>query len=350
MSVQPALLQTAIVGSLPKPVWLAEPGQVVSTWRLEGERLREAQDDAVRLALADQEQAPLDIVTDGEQRRRHYIWGFLAGLTGIDMEQLGRKRARAGRYAEQTPVARIVGEVARPAPVLVEALRFVRARTSRLVKVTLPGPMTIVDSTLDEHYGTDERTLAMHFAAVLNAEARALAEAGADIVQFDEPTFNIYLDKVQAWGVEALERAAAGVGVRRAVHICYGYGVPAVLAWKSGNRQWGHYAITLPRLADSSIEMVSVECAAAPVDVSVLAALKGKDVMLGVIDVGTEEVETPEVVAARIRRALPYVAPEHLLPCTDCGMVPRSRAAARAKMAALAAGARLARRQLRGHP
>jgi 5-methyltetrahydropteroyltriglutamate--homocysteine methyltransferase len=342
------VLLTTIVGSLPKPTWLAEPNVLFAPWRLEAGWLQEGQDDAVRLALLDQEEAGIDIVTDGEQRRRHYIWGFLAGLTGIDTDRLGAKLARGGRYSRQTAVARIVGEITRPAPVFVGALRFARAHTVRQLKVTLPGPMTTVDSLLDEHYRTDEKTLAMRFAALLNQEAQALAEAGADVVQFDEPCFNIYLDKVQEWGIEALERCIDGVGARTSVHVCYGYGTPAVLAWKAQNRDWGQYGVTLPLLAESGIGQVSVECAASGVDVSVLASLTGKDVMVGVVDVGTEEVESPEVVAARIRRVLPYVPPERLFPCTDCGLVPRSRPAARGKLRSLAAGAAIVRSELRG--
>ena len=205
------LLRTTIVGSLPKPTWLAEPGVLRAPWQISGEALREAKDDAVRLALIEQENAGLDVVCDGEQRRRHYIWGFLEGLTGIDTERLGAKRARGGRYADQTPAARIVGEVARPAPVFLDALRFARANTRRALKVTLPGPMTIVDSVLDEHYGADEKSLALRFAELLNAEARELAAAGADVIQFDEPCFNVYVDKVADWGVAALERSAEGV-------------------------------------------------------------------------------------------------------------------------------------------
>jgi 5-methyltetrahydropteroyltriglutamate--homocysteine methyltransferase len=342
------VLRTTIVGSLPKPAWLAEPGVLRAPWRISGDALRQAQDDAVRLVLIEQEAAGLDVVCDGEQRRRHYIWGFLEGLTGIDTEQLGAKRARGGRYAEQTTAARILSEVTRPAPVFLDALRFARAQTRRPLKVTLPGPMTIVDSVVDEHYGADEKSLAFRFAELLNAEARELAAAGADVIQFDEPCFNVYTDKVAAWGVAALERCCDGVKAKKAVHICYGYGVPAVLAWKSSNKDWGHYGVTLPLLASSSIDQVSVECAASGVDVSLLGALKGKDVLLGVIDVGTENVETPERVAERIRKALPYVTPERLHPCTDCGLVPRSRAAARGKLRALAAGAAIVRKELGG--
>jgi 5-methyltetrahydropteroyltriglutamate--homocysteine methyltransferase len=340
------MLRTTIVGSLPKPSWLADPKVLRAPWRLSGEELREAQDDAVHLALLEQEEAGLDVVCDAEQRRRHYIWGFLEGLTGIDTENLGTRLSRGGRYGERTAAARITAAITRPRPVFLDALRFARAHTRRELKVTLPGPMTTVDSTVDEHYRSDEKTLAMRFAALLNAEARELAEGGADVIQFDEPCFNIYTDKVEAWGIEVLEQAMDGVKARKAVHICYGYGTEAVLAWKTRNQDWGHYAVTLPLLAKSSIDQVSVECAASGVDPAALATLRGKDVLAGVIDVGTEEVETAEEVAARIRRLLPFVDPQHLYPCTDCGMVPRSRAAAAGKMRALVAGAAIVRAEI----
>ena len=341
------MLRTTLAGSLPKPPWLADPAQqLFAPWLPPPERLAEAQDDAVRLALDVQERAGIDIVSDGEQRRRHYIWGFLEGLTGTDTRTTGKKQTRGGRYATLQGVARVVGELGRPAPIMVDALRFARAHTTRPIKVALPGPMTLVDTTLDEHYRQDDKTLAMRWAALVNAEARDLAAAGADVIQFDEPCFNIYLDKVEAWGVEALERAAEGLRCTTAVHICYSYGIPRVLAWKTRNTEWGQYGVTLPLLRRSSIKQVSVECAASKVDPAVLAGAGGLDVLLGVIDVGTEEVETPEVVAARIRAALPYVPPERLYPCTDCGLVPRSRAAAAGKLAALAAGAALVRASL----
>jgi 5-methyltetrahydropteroyltriglutamate--homocysteine methyltransferase len=336
------MLKTTIAGSLPKPAWLADPSaQLFAPWVPPPERLAEAQDDAVRLALLDQEEAGIDVVTDGEQRRRHYIWGFLEGLSGTDTRRLGRKQTRAGRYAKEQDVARIAGELARPKPVMVEALRFAKAHTRQPVKVTLPGPMTCVDTTLDEHYRCDEETLAMRFAALLNAEARDLAAAGADVIQLDEPCFNIYLDKVKAWGIRALEAAIAGVTCTTAIHICYSYGIPRVLAWKKQNTEWGQYAVTLPLLSETRIGQISVECAASGVDPAALAGARGKDLLVGVIDVGTEEVETSSVVAARIEKALRYVSPEHLLPCTDCGLVPRSRASARGKLKALVEGARL---------
>ncbi len=341
------MLRTTIAGSLPKPAWLVDPSvQLFAPWVVPPDRLREAQDDAVRLALADQEEAGIDIMTDGEQRRRHYIWGFLEGLTGTDTQTLGKKQTRGGRYLPEQDVARVVGEVTRPRPVMVEALRFAKAHTRRPVKVTLPGPMTIVDSVLDEYYRCDEKSLAMRFAALLNHEARDLAAAGTDVIQFDEPCFNVYLDKVQAWGSEALERAIEGVSCTTAIHICYSYGIPRVLAWKKQNTEWGQYAVTLPLLARTRINQLSVECAASGVDEAVLAEARGKDVLLGVIDVGTEEVESPELVATRIRKALPYVPPERLFPCTDCGLVPRSRQAARGKLRALVEGACRVRSEL----
>jgi 5-methyltetrahydropteroyltriglutamate--homocysteine methyltransferase len=339
------VLKTMIVGSLPRPAWLANPGEVFTSWRLDGPALAEGQDDAVRLAVADQQQAGLDVVTDGEPRRRHYIWGFCEGLSGIDFSRLVDITARGGRYSTKTPAPRVTGPVRRSNPVMLDALRFLKRHSTQPIKVNLPGPMTIADSVADEHYGS-RRTLAFELAKVLNDEAIELAEAGCDIVQFDEPCFNIYLEEVEAWGIQALEQAARGVQATTAVHICYGYGIPAVLAWKKVNTDWTHYHHTLPLLQSSGIDQISVECAASGVDPAVLALARGKDLMVGVIDVGTEDVETPEVVAARIRTALEYVAPEHLYPCTDCGLMPRSREAARGKMRALARGAQIVRAEL----
>lgn len=339
------MLQTMIVGSLPRPTWLVPPGQMYVDWKLEEHMRKEAQDDAVLLALADQQEAGLDIITDGEQRRRHYIWGFVEGLDGVDFSRLVKIPTRGGRYGSMVDAARVVGAVRRRGSITVDALRFVKRCTSMPVKVTLPGPMTTTDTLADEFY-KNRRTLAMELAKQLNDEAHELAEAGADIIQFDEPCFNIYLDEVEEWGIRVLEDAAQGIHAKKAVHICYGYGVPVVLQWKTKNTDWSHYGRTLPLLRTSAIDMISVECAASGVDPAVLAEAKGKDLMVGVIDVGTEEIETAETVAARIRRVMPYVDPDHLYPCTDCGMVPRSRAAARGKMKALADGAWLVRSEL----
>ncbi len=340
------MLKTMLVGSLPRPTWLSPPRQISSvSWLLEDTRLQEGQDDAVHLAVMDQHNAGLDILTDGEQRRRHYIWGFTEKLSGIDFGCMVKKETRGGRYGTQIDVARVTGPVRRQGSVFLEALRFLKQHTSQPVKVTLPGPMTTADTLADEHYG-DQKQLAQDIAQALNEEASELAENGCDIIQFDEPCFNIFLDEVEEWGIDMLETAAKGVQAKTAVHICYGYGVPQVLAWKTNNTDWSHYGRTLPLLRTSAIDMISVECAASGVDPSVLGLARGKDLMVGVIDVGTEDVETPETVAARIRAALPHVEPDCLYPCTDCGMIPRSRTVARGKMKALADGARLVRSEL----
>ena len=333
-----------IVGSLPRPAWLAEP-TMYAQWRLTGDALPEGQDDAVLLAIADQQRAGLKILTDGEQRRRHYIWGFCEELDGIDYSRLVKIQTRGNRYGILVDAARVTGPLRRARPTMVSALRFLRRYTDKPVKVTLPGPMTTADTLADEYYGS-RQALAMDLARLLNEEACELAENGCDIVQFDEPCFNIYLDEVEEWGISTLERAANGVRAKTAVHICYGYGVGPVLQWKSKNTDWTHYNRTLPLLRTSTISQISVECAASGVDPSVLALARGKDLMVGVIDVGTDVVETPETVAARIRTALQYVAPENLYPCTDCGMAPRSRVAARGKMKALEDGAVLVRAEL----
>jgi len=332
-------VKATIVGSLPKPRWLAPPGELFAAWRLEDPYLQEGQEDAVRVWMAAQEKAGLDIVTDGEQRRRHYIWGFFQGLDGIDTVNLAMRSQRAQRYHKEIAAARLIGGPEWRGPVFVDALRTTFAMTDRPVKVTLPGPMTIVDSLVDTVGGRTEAQLAMRFAEILNMEARALAAAGASVIQFDEPCFNVYVDKVKDWGIAALETAAAGVTVKTGVHICYGYGTPLVKRWKSGNRDWSHYEHTLPLLAKSSIDQVSVETAASGVDVSVIEAIRGKDVLLGVVDVGDEAVETPELIAQRLHAALRYADPEHLHACTDCGMVPLSRQSAEGKLRALVAGA-----------
>lgn len=342
------ILPSSITGSLPKPGWLSDPNpELFAGWQLDAERLSEAQDDAVRLAISDQEDAGLDFVTDGEQRRRHYIWGFLEGLGGVDAKQLGKKVTRGGRYTkEPASVARIVGELVWNGPVLVDALAFAQGCARKPVKVTLPGPMTIVDSVVDEYYGESLPDLAMRFAAIVNEEAKALSAAGAQVVQFDEPAFNIDTDAVADWGMAALDKAFEGVTARRAVHVCYGYGTAKVVAWKQQNRDWGQYEAILPLLARSSVDDVSVEVAASGVDPSVIALLPDKGVMLGVISASTEEVETPELVAERIRAGLRHCDAERLMPCTDCGLVPRSRASARGKMRSLAAGAAIVRGEI----
>jgi 5-methyltetrahydropteroyltriglutamate--homocysteine methyltransferase len=340
----PAVLFTTIAGSLPKPAWLAEPERLWAPWRLPAETLREGQRDAVLAALKLQEAAGIDIVTDGEQSRQHFVHGFLAGLEGVDFNRRQTVGIRGNRYQAEVPT--VTGPIRRPAPVHVEEVRWARAHTDRRLKFTLPGPMTIVDTLADAYYG-DRARLALEFARVLNAEARDLEAAGADVLQFDEPAFNVYLDEVRRWGLEALHQAVQGLRCTTAVHICYGYGIPANIQWKQTlGPEWRQYEILFPLLARSGIQQVSLECANARVPLELLGLLRGKDVLVGVIDVATHEVETPAAVAERIRRALEWVEPARLYPCTNCGMVPLPREVARGKLLALGAGARLVRREL----
>ena len=337
------LLQTTIAGSLPKPAWLARPNQLWSPWMLEGESLAEAKRDATRLAIRDQERAGIDILSDGEQSRRHLVTGYLEHLSGIDFERLVTMRIRQ-RYDARVP--QVVGPIARPRPVHSDDVRLMRAETDHPIKYTLPGPMTIID-TLHDAYYKDRPRLAMAFAKILNQEARELEKLGADVIQFDEPAFNVYLDEVKAWGIEALERAAGGLKCKTAVHICYGYGIKANIDWKKTlGSQWRQYEETFPAIARSKIDQVSLECHNSKVPIELIGLLKGKDVMVGAIDVASERVETPQEVARTIRAALKFVAPGKLYPCTNCGMVPLPRAVALGKMQALAAGARIVRREL----
>ncbi|HEX5689931.1 MAG TPA: methionine synthase, partial [Roseiflexaceae bacterium] len=312
-------------------------------WKLDGEALAEAKRDAVRLVLRDQERAGIDIVGDGEQTRRHFVTTFIEHLDGVDTGRTQKVRIR-DRYDADVPV--VVGAVARKGPVYVEDARFLRSATDRPIKWTLPGPMTLVDTLYDDHYHSREK-LAWEFARILNDEARELAALGVDVIQFDEPAFNVFFDEVREWGVRTLERAAEGLHCKTAVHICYGYGIKANNDWKKtlGN-EWRQYEQTFPLLQASSIDQVSLECHNSHVPIELIGLLRGKDVMVGAIDVASDQIETPEEVAATIRRALDYVAPEKLYPCTNCGMVPLSREVARGKLEALAAGAALVRQQL----
>jgi 5-methyltetrahydropteroyltriglutamate--homocysteine methyltransferase len=339
----PSLLQTTIAGSLPKPAWLAEPNALWAPWKLEGEALAQGKRDAVRLAIFDQERAGIDIVTDGEQTRRHFVTTFIEGLDGVDWEHKRTVRIR-DRYDAAVPV--VVGPVARREPIYVDDAAFLRHETDRRVKYTLPGPMTMVDTLYDDHYRSREK-LAFAFAEILNAEARAIEAAGADVIQFDEPAFNVYFDEVRDWGIAALERAAAGLQCTTAVHICYGYGIKANVEWKKTlGGEWRQYEKTFPRLARSTIGQVSLECANSRVPIELIGLLEGKDVLVGAIDVASEAIETAADVARVIRAALAYVKAERLFPCTNCGMVPLSREVARGKLRALAAGAALVRGEL----
>jgi 5-methyltetrahydropteroyltriglutamate--homocysteine methyltransferase len=290
-----------------------------------------------------QEKAGIDIVSDGEQTRRHFVNGYMEKLQGIDFANLKTVRIR-NRYDANVP--RVVGPVVRPRPVHSDDVRFLRGATASAVKFTLPGPMTMVDTLYDEHYGSREK-LAFAFAEILNQEARELAALGVDVIQFDEPAFNVYFDEVRDWGIAALERARKDVPVKTAVHICYGYGIEANIVWKKtlGN-EWRQYEQTFPLLAKSSIDQVSLECANSRVPIELIALLAGKDVLVGCIDVATTRVETPEDVARVLREALKYVPPGHLYACTNCGMVPLPRDVARGKLESLGAGAAIVRAEL----
>src|SRR5207302_8133757 len=328
----PTLVPTTIAGSLPKPEWLAPAHQLWAPWLVEGEKLTEGKRDAVRLALFDQERAGIDIVTDGEQTRRHFVTTLIESLDGVDFQHKKTVRIRS-RYDADVPV--VVGPVVRRDPVFAEDARFLRGATQRKIKYTLPGPMTMVDTLYDAYYGSREK-LAWAFAEILNDEARAIEAAGVDIIQFDEPAFNVYFDEVRDWGIAALEGAAQGLRCTTAVHICYGYGIKANIDWKRTlGGEWRHYERTFPQLARSAIDQISLECANSHVPIELLSLLQGKDVMVGAIDVASERVESPEDVARVLRTALAYVAPERLYPCTNCGMVPLSREIARGKLRAL---------------
>jgi 5-methyltetrahydropteroyltriglutamate--homocysteine methyltransferase len=341
------MLLTTIAGSLPKPPWLARPESLWAPWLLPPETLAEGRRDAVLVALKDQEAAGIDIVTDGEQSRQHFVHGFLESVEGIDVNRRVTIGIRADRYQAEVPT--VTGPLARRGPIHVEEVRWARAHTERRLKFTIPGPMTIVDTLADAHY-RDRPRLAFAFARIINEEARELVAAGLDVLQLDEPAFNVYMDDVASWGIEALHRAVEGLDCTTAVHICYGYGIKANIDWKRTlGAEWRQYEQTFPLLAKSRIDQVSLECANSRVPLALLGLLAGKDVLAGCIDVATHDVETPEEVAATIRRVLPFVPPERLFPCTNCGMVPLPRAVARAKLRALGAGARLVRAEL-GRP
>ena len=342
------LFPTTIAGSLPKPSWLAAPNKLWAPWRLEGDGLAAGKDDATLLALKLQEDAGIDIVCDGEQARQHFVHGFLEAVEGIDFTRRVEMGIRNDRYKAMCPT--VVGELRLRSRVHAREARLARAHTTRQLKFTLPGPMTIVDTIADAHYG-DRVKMAMAFAALLNEEARGLAADGVNVIQFDEPAFNVYTDEVAGWGIAALHRAAEGLGCKTAVHICYGYGIKANMDWKSTlGAEWRQYEAIFPALAASRIDQVSVECAGAKVPVELLGLLQGKDVLLGAIDVASERIETAEEVAATIERALPFVPLERLYPCTNCGMAPMGRSVAIDKLTALVAGAALARGRFASHP
>ncbi len=340
------MFETTIAGSLPKPGWLAETDKLWPAWRAEGAELGKAKRDATLLWLKEQEDAGIDIVSDGEQSRQHFVHGFLEFVEGIDFEHKVKMGIRNNRYDAMVPL--VVGPLKLKGRVHQTEALILRNHSKKKVKITMPGPMTIVDTIADRHYG-DKVKLAMAFAELLNQEARALEKDGVDVIQFDEPAFNVYMSEATQWGIAALHRAIKGLKkVKTAVHICYGYGIKANLDWKQTlGSEWRQYEQIFPALAKSKLDQVSLECIHSKVPIELLKLLKGKDVLLGVIDVTNDTIETPAEVFGVIRRALEFVPKKHLFPCTNCGMAPMRRDIAVAKMKALAAGAALARKRYR---
>jgi len=335
------MFETAIAGSLPKPSWLAEQNKLWPQWKLSGEALAEAKRDATLLWIKSQEDACIDIVGDGEQSRQHFVHGFLESVEGIDFDRKVKMGIRNNRYDAMVPT--VVAPLRLRGRVHEAEAKVAREHTRRKLKFTLPGPMTIVDTIADRHYG-DKVRMAMAFAELLNQEARALEAQGVDIIQFDEPAFNVYMDDVTKWGIEALHCAIEGLRCRTAVHICYGYGIQANIDWKNSlGNEWRQYEAIFPALAKSRLDQVSVECIHSRVPMSVLKLLAGKQVMIGVIDVASDKIESAEEVAAVIGEAMRFLPRESLLPCTNCGMAPMRRDVAVAKLSALGAGAALAR-------
>jgi 5-methyltetrahydropteroyltriglutamate--homocysteine methyltransferase len=337
------MFETSIAGSLPKPAWLAETQKLWPQWKSSGAELAAAKADATLLWIKAQEDAGLDIVGDGEQSRQHFVHGFLEQIDGIDFEHKVTMGIRNNRYDAQVP--QVVSALRLKGRVHAVEAQLARAHTTKKLKFTLPGPMTIVDTVADRFYGAKVK-MAFAFAELLNQEALALQADGVDIIQFDEPAFNVYMKDAVDWGVAALERAAQGLKCTTAVHICYGYGIKANTDWKQTlGDQWRQYEQVFPALAKSSIQQVSLECHHSHVPPDLMALLKGKDVMVGVIDVASDVIETPEEVADTIGRALQFVPRERLFPCTNCGLAPMNREVAVKKLQALAQGAALARRR-----
>ena len=337
------MFETAIAGSLPKPGWLSETQKLWPQWKLQGEDLKQAKADATLLWIKAQEDAGLDIVGDGEQSRQHFVHGFLEQVQGIDFEHKVTMGIRNNRYDAQVP--QVVSALKLKGRVHAFEAQLARAHTKKKLKFTLPGPMTIVDTVADRFYG-DKVKMAFAFAELLNQEALALQADGVDIIQFDEPAFNVYMADAADWGVKALERAAQGLTCTTAVHICYGYGIKANNDWKEGlGDEWRQYETVFPALAKSSIQQVSLECYHSHVPPHLMKLLAGKDVMVGVIDVASEVIETPEDIADTIGKALQFVPKNRLFPCTNCGLAPMSREVAIKKLEALAQGAALARQR-----
>jgi 5-methyltetrahydropteroyltriglutamate--homocysteine methyltransferase len=337
------LLPTSTAGSLPKPVWLAEPEKLWSPWRLQGDELTEAKQDALSLSLQEQQKAGIDIVSDGEQTRQHFVTTFIEHLSGVDFEKRQTVRIR-DRYDASVPT--VVGPVSRDKPVFVDDAKFSLQQTNQPLKWALPGPMTMTDTLYDGYYGS-RKDLAWEFAKILNEEAKELEAVGVDIIQFDEPAFNVFFDDVNEWGIATLERAIEGLECETAVHICYGYGITANTEWKKTlGSEWLQYEQFFPRLQNSKVDIISLECQNSHVPMDLIELIRGKKVMVGAIDVATNSIETPEEVANTLRKALQFVDADKLYPSTNCGMAPLPRSVATGKLNALSAGAEIVRREL----
>jgi len=337
------LLPTSTVGSLPKPTWLAEPEKLWPKWKLQGKQLQEAKQDALRVTLQEQLEAGIDIVSDGEQTRQHFVTTFIENLAGVDLNKRTTMRIR-DRYDAEVPS--IIGPISRKKSVFVEDAKFLRSLTGLPIKWTLPGPMTMIDTLYDGHY-TSRAELAIVLADILNQEAKELAAVGIDIIQFDEPAFNVFIDEVDEWGVPALNRAVEGLSCESAVHICYGYGIKANTDWKKTlGSEWRHYEKTFPSLQKSNIDIISLEYQNSNVPMELMELVRGKKVMVGAIDVATHKIETPKEVADTLRNALQFVDADKLYPCTNCGMAPLPRKVAQQKLKALHDGAAILRNEL----
>jgi 5-methyltetrahydropteroyltriglutamate--homocysteine methyltransferase len=341
------LLPTTIVGSFPQPEWLIDRAKLAGRfpprvrarelWRIPEPFLAEAQDDATVMAIKAQEDAGLDIVTDGEIRRESYSNRFATALDGVDLDNPGTALDRSGH---PNPVPRVIGPIRRRHAVEVGDLLFLRRHTTRQVKITVPGPFTMSQQAQIEHYGGSREAAAMDYAAAVNEEIRDLFAAGADVVQIDEPYMQARPDEARVYGLRALNRALEGIDGTTAVHICFGYA--AII-----HERPAAYSF-LPELAGCRCAQVSIETAQSKLDCSVLSTLAGKKVMVGVIDLSTHEVETPEIVAARIRRAMPHVPAENIIVAPDCGMKYLPRDVASGKLRAMVDGAAIVRRELGG--
>ena len=339
------LFPTTVVGSYPQPDWLVDRTmlskivprvRMTEMWRIPPEFLEQAQDDATIVAIRDMERAGIDVITDGEIRRESYSNRFATALEGIDIQNPGFVQARSGR---QTPVPRVVGKVKRAGPVEVRDMQFLRRNTDRTAKITLPGPFTMSQQAKDEFY-KDAEALALDMAAAVNEEAHDLVAAGADVIQLDEPWVRNDPDAARRYAVKAINRALQGIKVPTVVHLCFGYA-----AVVPGDSKPHGYAF-LPELADTAASTISIESAQPKIDLGVLADLAPKNVMLGVLDLSDPVVETPETVAARIRRGLEHMPAERLIPAPDCGMKYLPRDVAFGKLKAMVEGAAIVRRAL----